>query len=122
MGMLRKAGFLALLSLFVATTATEAGAAQRFDGEWAIYIFGAPGPCAFGYRLPIRIAGQTVLYKGRTVSPTAVGINTRGAVVIRIGAGRSLVTGTGALNASRGSGKWVAPSFRCTGSWRAERQ
>lgn len=120
--MLRKAGVLALLSLFIIATGMEASAAQRFDGEWAIYIFGAPGKCAFGYRLPIRITGQTVLYKGRAVSKAAVGITSGGTVAIRIGAGRSLVTGTGALNSSRGSGKWVAPSFRCTGSWRAERQ
>ena len=31
-------------------------------------------------------------------------------------------TGTGALDKSRGEGRWTAPSFRCTGFWRAIRQ
>jgi hypothetical protein len=101
----------------LATTPAEAG--SRFDGDWAIYIFGAPGSCFFGYRLPIRINGTNVLYRGRAVSPRAIGLSSRGAVAFRFGNGVQTVSGSGALVGQRGGGKWTAPGFRCTGSWRA---
>lgn len=109
---------LACAGLFVAPA--EAGG--RFDGDWAIYIYGAPGPCAFGYKLPIRIDRGNILYRSRQVSSRAIAISAAGAVAIRIGDGRNMVTGSGALAGTRGSGKWVAPAYRCTGSWRAVKQ
>jgi len=112
-----------LLAAAMSLMSVEAGAATgRYDGDWAILIFGMPGPCAFFYRLPLSIAGETVLYKGRTVNPTAISVTARGAVAFRLGNGQHIVTGTGALDKSRGEGRWTAPSFRCTGFWRAIRQ
>ncbi len=100
-----------------------AHAGERFDGAWAIYIFGEPGPCAFGYRLPISIKGTALYYKGRTVSPYAIGLSSGGMVTIRLDGGSYIVTGTGALSkGGRGNGTWKAPALRCEGKWRAERQ
>ncbi|WP_421724318.1 hypothetical protein [Bauldia sp.] len=102
--------------------ATDTAAAGRFDGDWKVYVYGAPGKCAFGYRLPLTIDDGDVLYKGRKVHPRVIGVSSAGAVAIQLGSGRNVVTGTGALNARRGSGKWSAPRFRCTGWWRAVKQ
>jgi hypothetical protein len=118
----RKAMLAGLILLVLGFAAENARAGQRFDGNWAIYIFGAPGACAFGYRLPITIDEGNILYRGRMVSPTVIGLTSAGAVAIRLGSGRFTVTGSGAINTSRGSGRWTAPSFRCTGWWRAERR
>ncbi len=118
-----RVGLAVALALAFMTAGVEARAGGRYDGDWAILIFGLPGPCAFFYRLPLSIDGQSVLYKGRSVSPTAISVTSRGSVAFRLGNGDNIVTGTGALNtASHGSGKWTAPSFRCTGYWRAVRR
>ncbi len=116
--------YCAILALFLAlfSFAGEAHAQGRFDGDWAIYIFGAPGNCQFGYKVKMTINEGNVLYRGRMVSPTAIGVSTAGTVTLRLGSGRFTVIGSGAINTTRGAGRWVAPSFRCTGWWRAERQ
>jgi hypothetical protein len=120
-----RAGRLFLLFGVLATlVSAEARAGDRYDGSWAIYVFGDPGPCGFGYRLPVRIQGLNIYYQGRTVSPQAIGLSTDGAVRIRLKGEAYVVTGSGSLHAvgGLGSGKWSAPSFHCKGGWRAERQ
>lgn len=115
-----RAAALAVAVALAGGVPADAGA--RFDGDWAIYIFGAPGPCAFGYKLPIRIAAGNILYKGRQVSPRAIGLSPAGAVTLRLGNGRQTVTGTGAIDSTHGGGRWNAPAYRCTGYWRAVKQ
>jgi len=51
-----------------------------------------------------------------------VEISDSGTVAIRLDGGSYKVTGNGALSSGRGAGKWAAPTFHCTGRWRAERQ
>ncbi len=111
-----------LLGICATMGPLAAHAADRFDGAWAVYIFGEPGTCAFGYRLPIDIKGTALFYKGRTVSPYAIGLNSAGMVTISLDGGAYKVLGTGALGNSRGGGTWKAPELRCSGKWRAERQ
>jgi hypothetical protein len=119
----RKAGACLMISAILALPFGQAHAASGFDGDWTIVIFGTPGPCFFFYRLPLSIDGESILYKGRTVNPTAMSVTSRGRVAFRLGDPKNTVTGTGALGkAGRGEGKWTAPSFRCTGFWRAFRK
>jgi hypothetical protein len=118
----RLTAVFAIVPLIVGLASADVSAGQRFDGDWAIFIFGMPGPCAFGYRLPITITDGNVLYKGRRVHPTVIGVSSRGAVQIHLSDGRNTVIGTGALDTTRGSGRWTAPNFRCTGYWRAKRR
>jgi hypothetical protein len=112
---------VALFAAFL-LTAGQAAARDKFDGNWALYIMGDSGVCEFGYRVPIRIDGRLVHYNGRTINPSMVAISDSGSVAIRLDNGSTRVTGSGALSSGRGSGKWSAPSFHCTGRWHAERQ
>ncbi|MCB1494381.1 MAG: hypothetical protein KDJ86_01230 [Bauldia sp.] len=118
----RAVALLSLVSMISVPGAIQASAASAFDGNWKIYIFGGQDNCKFGYRLPITISDGTVLYKGRKVHPTVIGVSSKGAVAINLGSGSNHVTGSGALAANRGSGRWVAPEFRCGGYWRAEKR
>ena len=106
----------------VLLTAGSAAARDKFDGDWALYIIGDSGVCEFGYRVNIRVDGRLVHYNGRTFNPSMVQISDSGAVAIRLASGVNVVTGSGALATRRGSGKWVAASFHCTGKWRVEKQ
>lgn len=113
----------ALVGLFAIAGLAPAHAVDRFDGAWAVYIYGEPGPCAFGYRLPIDIKGTDLFYKGKTVNPYAIGLNSSGTVTIRLDGGSYIVTGSGALGGKgSGGGTWKAPALRCSGKWKAERQ
>jgi hypothetical protein len=99
-----------------------AAARDKFDGAWSLYIFGDSGICDFGYRVPITIDSRMVIYNGRTFNPAMVEISDSGTVAIRLDGGSYKVTGNGALSSSGGAGKWAAPTFHCSGRWRAERQ
>jgi hypothetical protein len=102
--------------------AGPAVAGDKFDGAWALYIFGDAGVCDFGYRVPIRIDSRLVSYKGRILDPAMIVISDGGDVEVRFVGTSYVVTANGALSSSRGSGRWAAPAFHCTGRWRAERQ
>jgi len=110
-----------LLVLFLGF-ADSVRAGERFDGNWQISIFGAPGNCQFGYRMRMSIENGNVLYRGQQVSPHAIFVSDAGAVQLRLGTGKYTVVGTGAITGRRGEGRWTAEGFRCTGWWRAVRQ
>lgn len=111
---------LAVAAIMLASL--PAAATERFDGSWRIDIIGKPGQCELGYRVPVRINGGLVSYKGRRFSTAAVYITPAGTVAIKLVSGRHVVTGTGALKGHFGSGSWTLRSIGCTGRWRAEKQ
>jgi hypothetical protein len=119
---MKRTGLGAALFGVVLLTAGPAAARDKFDGDWALYIIGDSGVCDIGYRLPIRINGRLVHYNGRTFNPSMVAISDTGSVAIRLASGATVVTGSGALSSRRGSGKWFAASFHCSGRWRVEKQ
>jgi hypothetical protein len=112
-----------LLAVFIFAGANAFATSSTFDGDWAVYIITETGRCML-FRLPIRINEGQVSYRGRTFSPAAIAISQRGSVAMRLvnDSGSDVVTATGALNAHYGSGSWRAPTMRCTGRWRAEKQ
>lgn len=112
----------AILALLLCLAAVTARADERFDGNWQISIFGAPGNCQFGYRMKMSIENGAVLYRGKQVSPHAIYVSDAGAVTLRLGTGKYTVVGFGAIDGRRGEGRWTAEGFRCTGWWRAVRQ
>lgn len=118
----RPATFIPALLLLLFGFAEEVRAGERFDGNWTISIFGAPGACQFGYRMKMTIDNGNVLYRGRQVSPQAIYVSSAGAVTLRLGTGKFTVIGSGAIDPRRGQGRWTAEGFRCTGWWRAVRQ
>ena len=112
----------AVLALLLGLAPMAALAGERFDGNWQISIFGAPGNCQFGYRMKMSIENGAVLYRGKQVSPHAIYVSDAGAVSLRLGTGKYTVIGFGAIDGRRGEGRWTAEGFRCTGWWRAVRQ
>ena len=112
-----------LFAVFMLAAANAFATSRSFDGNWAVYIITETGRCMV-FRLPIRINDGLVSYRGRTFSPAAIAISQRGSVAMRLvnDSGSDVVTATGALNARSGSGSWRAPTMRCTGRWRAEKQ
>jgi hypothetical protein len=119
---IRPGAFTVALLILLFGFAEGAVASEKFDGNWAISIFGAPGNCQFGYRMRMTIDNGNVLYRGRQVSPHAINVSSAGAVTLRLGTGKFTVIGSGAIVGRRGQGRWTAEGFRCTGWWRAVRQ
>jgi hypothetical protein len=118
----RPGAVISVLALLFIGWGDTARAGERFDGNWQISIFGAPGNCQFGYRMRMSIENGNVLYRGQQVSPNAIYVSDAGAVQLRLGTGKYTVIGHGALAGRRGEGRWTAEGFRCTGWWRAVRQ
>lgn len=118
----RPGAVISVLALLFIGWGDTVRAGERFDGNWQISIFGAPGNCQFGYRMRMSIENGNVLYRGQQVSPNAIYVSDAGAVQLRLGTGKYTVIGHGALAGRRGEGRWTAEGFRCTGWWRAVRQ
>lgn len=118
----RPGAVFSAFAVLVAAMGSVAPAGERFDGNWQISIFGAPGNCQFGYRMKMSIENGNVLYRGQQVSPHAIYVSDAGDVQLRLGTGKYTVIGHGALAGRRGEGRWTAEGFRCTGWWRAVRQ
>lgn len=118
----RPGAVISALALLFIGWGDTLSAGERFDGNWQISIFGAPGDCQFGYRMRMSIENGNVLYRGQQVSPNAIYVSDAGAVQLRLGTGKYTVIGHGALAGRRGEGRWTAEGFRCTGWWRAVRQ
>ena len=118
----RPGAVISALALLFIGLGDAARAGERFDGNWQISIFGAPGDCQFGYRMRMSIENGNVLYRGQQVSPNAIYVSDAGAVQLRLGTGKYTVIGHGALAGRRGEGRWTAEGFRCPGWWRAVRQ
>ncbi|HET7714412.1 MAG TPA: hypothetical protein VFK86_02185 [Bauldia sp.] len=119
---MRPGALIPVLLILLFGFAEGTRASEKYDGNWSIFIFGAPGHCQFGYRMKMTIDNGNVLYRGRQVSPHAINVSSGGAVTLRLGTGKFTVIGSGEIDDRRGQGRWTAAGFRCTGWWRAVRQ
>lgn len=95
---------------------------QSFDGTWSVLIMTEKGTCDRAYRYPVRISNGSVGYAGEASFNVSGSVGPNGAVTVTVSKGNQSARGSGRLSAIDGSGRWVAASGECSGSWTAERR
>ena len=109
-------------SALPASPAPIGASKQSFDGTWSVLIITEKGTCDRAYRYPVRISGGSVGYAGEASFNVSGSVGANGAVTVTVSRGNQSARGSGQLSASDGSGRWVAGSGECSGSWTAERR
>jgi len=92
------------------------------DGVYAVNATTRRGDCDRVYNWLILVTGGRVSSAGDTLLAATGQINPRGIVNLRFERFGQVATATGRVSGSSGSGTWIAPSLRCSGSWRAIRR
>jgi hypothetical protein len=109
-------------SAFPAAPAPMGATKQSFDGTWSVLIVTEKGTCDRAYRYPVRISNGAVGYAGEASFNVSGSVGPNGSVTVMVSKGNQSARGSGQLSASDGSGRWVAGSGECSGSWTAERR
>src|SRR4051795_976388 len=109
-------------SVMPAAPAPIASGKQSLDGTWSVLIVTEQGKCDRAYRYPVRISNGAVGYAGEASFNVSGSVGANGAVAVTVSRGNQSARGSGQLSASDGSGRWVAGSGECSGSWTAERR
>jgi hypothetical protein len=109
-------------SAFPAAPAPMGATKQSFDGTWSVLIVTEKGACDRAYRYPVRISNGAVGYAGEASFNVSGSVGPNGSVTVMVSKGNQSARGSGQLSASDGSGRWVAGSGECSGSWTAERR
>ena len=109
-------------SAFPAAPAPMGATKQSFDGTWSVLIVTEKGTCDRAYRYPVRISNGAVGYAGEASFNVSGSVGPNGSVTVMVSKGNQSARGSGQLSASDGSGRWVAGSGECSGSWSAERR
>ena len=109
-------------SALPASPAPMTAAKQSFDGAWSVLIVTEKGTCDRAYRYPVRISNGSVGYAGQASFDVSGSVGSNGAVTVMVSKGNQAARGSGQLSATGGSGRWVAASGECSGSWTAERR
>src|SRR3954449_10034812 len=105
-----------------AAPAPIAAGKQSLDGTWSVLIVTEKGTCDRAYRYPVRISNGAVGYAGEASFNVSGSVGPNGSVTVMVSKGNQSARGSGQLSASDGSGRWVAGSGECSGSWTAERR
>src|SRR5438270_6152058 len=118
---------LATFAILAATAAPAfpapiAAGKQNLDGNWSVLIVTEQGKCDRAYRYPVRISNGAVGYAGEASFNVSGSVGPNGSVTVMVSKGNQSARGSGQLSASDGSGRWVAGSGECSGSWTAERR
>ena len=95
---------------------------QNFDGTWSVLIVTEKGTCDRAYRYPVRISNGSVGYAGEASFNVSGSVGANGTVTVMVSKGNQSARGSGQLSGTDGSGRWVAGSGECSGSWTAERR
>ena len=121
---LSAAAALAILafSTLPASPAPMSAGKPGFDGSWSVLIVTEKGTCDRAYRYPVRISNGAVGYAGEASFNVSGSVGPNGAVTVMVSKGNQSARGSGQLSATDGSGRWVAGSGECSGSWTAERR
>ena len=109
-------------SALPASPAPITASKQSFDGAWSVLIVTEKGPCDRAYRYPVRISNGSVGYAGEASFNVSGNVGANGAVTVMVSKGNQSARGSGQLSATNGSGRWVASSGECSGTWTAERR
>src|SRR5437763_17189963 len=115
---------LTILAASAVPTAAAPIAAGKatFDGTWSVLIVTEKGTCDRAYRYPVRISNGAVGYAGEASLNVSGSVGPNGSVTVMVSKGNQSARGSGQLSATDGSGRWVAGSGECSGSWTAERR
>ena len=109
-------------SAFPASPAPMSATKQSFDGAWSVLIVTEKGACDRAYRYPVRISNGSVGYAGEASFNVSGSVGPNGMVTVMVSKGNHSARGSGQLSTSDGSGRWVAGSGECSGTWTAERR
>ena len=109
-------------SAFPASPAPMGASKQSFDGTWSVLIVTEKGTCDRAYRYPVRIRNGSVGYAGEASFNVSGSVGPNGSVTVMVSKGTQSARGSGQLSATDGSGRWVAGSGECSGTWTAERR
>ncbi|MCJ2134271.1 hypothetical protein MKK69_09415 [Methylobacterium sp. J-026] len=119
---LRAATLAPALLLTLASPSTEALAASRFDGAWAVVATAENGTCSGPYRYPIVIRDGAVDDGGGNGVDASGRAGADGRISGTIRKGLASVAVTGRLRGSGGSGRWTLTGLgSCSGRWTARR-
>ena len=94
----------------------------NFDGNWSVLIVTEKGTCDRAYRYPVRVTNGSVGYAGEASFNVSGSVGPNGSVTVMVSKGTQSARGSGQLSATDGSGRWVAGSGECSGTWTAERR
>ena len=110
----------ALLAL--ASVATAAPAANRFDGNWSVVATSADESCTGPYRYAIVIRDGNVDDAGDNGVDTSGRTGADGRITGTIRKGLASVAVSGRLKGSGGGGRWSLSGLgSCSGRWTARR-
>ena len=112
----------ALLTVSAVPAAAPAYAKSNYDGHWSVLIVTQKGTCDRAYRYPVKIDNGSVGYAGEASFNVSGSVGANGAVTVTVSKGSQSARGSGQLSATDGSGRWVAGSGECSGTWTAERR
>jgi hypothetical protein len=104
-----------------ASSRTAAGSNAQ-DGLYAVNATTRQGYCDRVYNWMILVTGGRVSAAGYTPFDASGQIGSRGIVKLRFERFGQVANVTGRVSGGSGSGSWVSPTLRCSGSWRAIRR
>ena len=114
---------LALIAcLFLLPTCRPAAAkAADYNGRWAVDLVTESGPCSAHYSYAVTISdGQVRLVSGDDGARVSGQVGADGNIGLDVTKGGASGSGTGHLDAGKGSGTWKVSSL-CSGRWTARR-
>jgi hypothetical protein len=111
----------ALLALAAAFAATPSLAMTAFDGLWSVNIASKTSACDVAYVVPIQVEDGNISYSGPFEATADGKVGRDGRLSVRLARDGDVVSATGSLTDSAGSGQWSGPGAECAGTWRARR-
>ena len=110
-----------LLALAASFSATPSFATTAFDGRWSVNIASKTNACDVTYVVPIQVEDGHISYSGPFDATADGKVGRDGRLSVRLARNGDVVSATGSLTDSSGSGQWSGPGADCAGTWRARK-